>query len=127
MILFKQFDWLSCCHLTFRKIWYCLIKTCTIIRGRMWRPLTSLTLPHFCACPKPGPGDPIPYAGVFFMFTDLRWKVVVCFVDIGGIVDHHCLSFHQMRSPTLLFSWPVSVVKQSTIYHILNKVQSIIF
>ena len=28
MILFKQFYWLSCCHLTFRKIWYCLIKTC---------------------------------------------------------------------------------------------------
>ena len=29
MILFKQFHWLSCCHLglTFRKIWYCLIKT----------------------------------------------------------------------------------------------------
>ena len=27
MILFKQFDWLSCCHLTFRKILYCLIKT----------------------------------------------------------------------------------------------------
>ena len=28
MILFKQFYWISCCHLTFRKIWYCLIKTC---------------------------------------------------------------------------------------------------
>ena len=27
MILFKQFYWLLCCHLTFRKIWYCLIKT----------------------------------------------------------------------------------------------------
>ena len=28
MILLKQFYWLSCCrHLTFRKIWYCLIKT----------------------------------------------------------------------------------------------------
>ena len=27
MILFKQLYWLSCCHLTFRKIWYCLIKT----------------------------------------------------------------------------------------------------
>jgi hypothetical protein len=27
MILFKQVYWLSCCHLTFRKIWYCLIKT----------------------------------------------------------------------------------------------------
>ena len=28
MVLSKQFDWLSCCHLKFRKIWYCLIKTC---------------------------------------------------------------------------------------------------
>jgi hypothetical protein len=27
MILFKQLYWLSCCHLTFRKNWYCLIKT----------------------------------------------------------------------------------------------------
>ena len=27
MILFKQLYRLSCCHLTFRKIWYCLIKT----------------------------------------------------------------------------------------------------
>ena len=27
MILFKQFYWLSYCHLTFHKIWYCLIKT----------------------------------------------------------------------------------------------------
>jgi hypothetical protein len=27
VILFKQLYWLSCCHLTFRKIWYCLIKT----------------------------------------------------------------------------------------------------
>jgi hypothetical protein len=27
MILFKQFYWLSCFNLTFRKILYCLIKT----------------------------------------------------------------------------------------------------
>ena len=27
MILFKKIYWLSCCHLTFRKVWYCLIKT----------------------------------------------------------------------------------------------------
>ena len=26
MILFKQVYWLSCCHLTFRKIWYCWLK-----------------------------------------------------------------------------------------------------
>jgi hypothetical protein len=27
MIIFKQFYWLSCCHVTFRKMLYCLIKT----------------------------------------------------------------------------------------------------
>jgi hypothetical protein len=27
MILIKKIYWLSCCHLTLRKIWYCLIKT----------------------------------------------------------------------------------------------------
>ena len=27
------------------------------------------------------------------IYTDLRWEVIVCFVDIGGIVDHHCLNF----------------------------------
>jgi hypothetical protein len=30
------------------------------------------------------------------MFNELRLKVIVCFVDIGGIADHHLfkLSFH---------------------------------
>jgi hypothetical protein len=23
----------------------------------------------------------------------LKWEVIVCFVDFGGIVDHHCLNF----------------------------------
>jgi hypothetical protein len=27
------------------------------------------------------------------MFYELRWEVIVCFVYIGGIVDHHCLNF----------------------------------
>jgi hypothetical protein len=31
--------------------------------------------------------------GLFFRFSELRREVVVCFVDIGGIVDHHCLNF----------------------------------
>ena len=30
---------------------------------------------------------------LFFMFNDLRCELVVCFVDIGGIVDNHCLIF----------------------------------
>ena len=29
----------------------------------------------------------------------LRWEMIVCFVDIGGIVDHHCLNFLS------LFTW----------------------
>jgi hypothetical protein len=27
------------------------------------------------------------------MFNDLRLEVIVCFVDIGGIVYRHCLNF----------------------------------
>ena len=29
----------------------------------------------------------------FFVFNCLRWEVVVCIVDIGGIVDPHWLNF----------------------------------
>ena len=28
-----------------------------------------------------------------FMFSELRWEVIVCFVDIGEIDDHYCLNF----------------------------------
>jgi hypothetical protein len=28
-----------------------------------------------------------------FMFNVLRWEMIVCFVDIGGIVDNQCLNF----------------------------------
>ena len=28
--------------------------------------------------------------GLYYMFVDLRWEAIVCFVDIGGIVDRHC-------------------------------------
>jgi hypothetical protein len=30
---------------------------------------------------------------LLFLFNDLRYKVFVCFVDINGTVDHHCLNF----------------------------------
>jgi hypothetical protein len=32
-----------------------------------------------------------PYMVVLFIFNELRREVVVCFVDIGGIVDHNFL------------------------------------
>ena len=39
------------------------------------------------------PGFPTPYVVVFFVFDYLMWKMIVWFVDIGGIVDYHCLNF----------------------------------
>lgn len=33
------------------------------------------------------------YFMVFFMFTDMRSEVDVCFVNIGGIIDHKCSNF----------------------------------
>ena len=56
-------------------------------------PLIGLTMIHFCACPKPEPGFPTSYFMVFFVFNEWRWKGIVRFVDIGRIVDHHCLNF----------------------------------
>jgi hypothetical protein len=38
---------------------------------------------------KPGLRFPTPYVVVFFMSNDLRWEVIVSFVDIGEIVVHH--------------------------------------
>ena len=42
--------------------------------------------PHlYLAFLKPGPGFQTPYVMVFFVFNDLRLKMVVRFVDIGEI------------------------------------------
>ena len=49
-------------------------------------PLTSLTLPHVCVCPKHEPGSPTSYIVVSFLFNELRWELIV------GFVDHHCLN-----------------------------------
>ena len=51
--------------------------------------LTGLSPPHVCACPKPRPKSSTSYVVVFFVFSELRWEVIVRFVD----VDHHCLNF----------------------------------
>jgi hypothetical protein len=37
--------------------------------GRIGIPLTSLTLPHFCVCPKPGLGFPTSYYAVVFSYV----------------------------------------------------------
>ena len=42
-------------------------------------------LQAFYVCPEPG----FPTSYVFFMFNDLRRDVIVRFVNIAGIIDHH--------------------------------------
>jgi hypothetical protein len=41
-------------------------------RGRVRMPLTDLTPPYCCACPKLGPEFPTSYVMTFSMFNDLR-------------------------------------------------------
>jgi hypothetical protein len=55
-------------------------------------PFSSLTLPHLSTCPKAGSGFLTSYVMVFFMFNDLRWEVLVYFVDISG-------NLHRFISP----------------------------
>jgi hypothetical protein len=45
-----------------------------------------------CACHKLRPGFSTSHAVVvYIVFNELKWEVVVSFVDIYGIVYHHCL------------------------------------
>jgi hypothetical protein len=69
------------------------IKLPSYEEGRVGIPSFGLTLPLFCACPKSGHGFATSYVMVVLVFSELRGEVIVRFVDIGGIVDHHCLNF----------------------------------
>ena len=58
----------------------------------VWVSIDRFNHVTFCSLPKPEHGLPSSDV-VLFMFNGLVWEVVVCFVDIDGIVDHHCLNF----------------------------------
>ena len=52
-------------------------------RGMIGILSTGLALQYLCACPKPGPGFLSSYVMVFFIFSELRWEVILRFVDIS--------------------------------------------
>lgn len=54
------------------------------------------------------------YVVVFLMFNDFRWAAMVCFVDIGEFVDHHCLN-------VLLFIILYIPISRTTFAHALSK------
>ena len=65
----------------------CLIISITIgdtIIKKFWIPLTGLTLPRFVSVSNKALDFHRQTSWIVFVF-------VVCFVDICGIVDHHCL------------------------------------
>ena len=55
-------------------------------KGYAMIPLSGLIPSQVCVCPKPGPEFPTSYVLVFVMFDQLKWEIIVGFVDIGEIV-----------------------------------------
>ena len=57
--------------------------------------LTGLTLLHVCACPSQNQDFQRHMSWSFFfcVFNELMWEVIVRFVDVSGIVDHHGKNF----------------------------------
>ena len=69
---------------------YCCWRSSRHLEERAWIPLTGVIPPLFYVCSKPEPAFPTPYV-VASLFV-VR-EVIVCFVDISGMFDHHCLKF----------------------------------
>jgi hypothetical protein len=66
--------------------------------------LIGLIPPHLSACPRTGSGF-----GSHDNFY-IQWFEVVCFVDIGGIVDYHCLSTDGTRMISLATDEPDTII-----------------
>jgi hypothetical protein len=82
----------------------------------------------------------------FFMLKDLRFEMIVRFLDIGGIIDHHCLtnsifinSFNifnswsywiynylcnQCLSPLTLWVW-IPLIEMYSLYNIMSSCLSV--
>ena len=67
---------------------------CHIFKSQRFElPFTGLAPPHIHVYLHTGPKLSMSYVILFFMFSNMRWEMIVSFVDIWGIVDHHCLLF----------------------------------
>jgi hypothetical protein len=63
--------------------------------------------------------------GPLFVFSEIRWQVIVCFIDIGGTVDHHCLDF--LFIINLTFFSEHEVDRQDKITKNIHHLPSVIF
>jgi len=60
--------------------------------GRVVIPITSLTPQPVRACPRLGPGFPVTYIMIFFVYGSLGLEVIVLLILVV-IVDHRFLNF----------------------------------
>jgi hypothetical protein len=58
----------------------------------------------------------------FFMFSEFRWEVIVRFVDISRIIDHHCLNFLSINKDMF---WHTFVPFMFSVSTLLNVVYNI--
>ena len=61
----------------------------------------------------------IVYVIILFMFSDMRCDVIARFVDLDGIIDHHCLNF------IFIMLLKIYIVFYKTVSH-LNYLQKIL-
>ena len=54
-------------------------------RERVGIPLTALTLSYLCACPQPGPRFLLTYSLFSSQWFEVRGRVIIPVVDLGGI------------------------------------------
>jgi len=106
-------------------------------KGSIWIPLTSLTLQHFHAFPKPGPGIPTLYVVVFLGVQRvtvrggrlLFWYCWNCWPSLFKLYFHICRLFiHTMFLTSDIESWFRSLFFQeqnlfSSILHTAPHVQ----
>jgi hypothetical protein len=81
------FEWERVCAGFLLLAYTCISAGDSFIKRGYWYPINRFNPPQLCTCPKPGPGFQTSYVILVFCVRD------DCFVNIGRIVDHHCLNF----------------------------------
>ena len=86
LIVCSLFEWKwTCAGFYCLFIYFLCHKRSSYQEKRIGIPLTSLTPPHFCACPMPGSGFPTSYAIApppFFVCSELRWEILLILVKL---------------------------------------------
>ena len=91
-----------------------------LLRGERWDPINRFNpVINLCLSQARTLISNAICHGLFFMFNEFRWEVIVCYVDINGMVDNcckdsktnhkknrkNCKNIQAMFSPYVLTSW----------------------